>query len=453
MYNRPWCFAQFERLARETWPDCQPVSVSEHRSADTWGLSTAFYAAFKKEGEGTDDVPLTESEISDMILRCRLLRLLDRSYASRLLLAMYRAIEQCLDEQRPVAALSISVDSYVIHVLSVACRKRGIPFVGIVPSFVNGYFRVSVLGERTESRRADDEEIRQVTDMLMGREYKPVFLAQTPKAVQRRALRGWLRNLPKPLWFRFRRWLSGDQLNYHYMTTQLWSQRYWSLTPSGYSGERPTSRQDIAGVDALTPLIFLPLQVAPETTIDYWSADVSWIDYEQRVLEIIAEYRGDIVFLVKEHPNAVGMRSPGFYRQLERSSCIMIAPELTSNSVLDLCDGALICTGSVGFEAALRGLPVFSDSRPFHTADSFIRPIAALRDFYKSRDDGFEDPKGRNSAAQRNERIVRHLLEGLLPGQLINDGSWSADDPSHIEANASVARSLRGFLARFEQGD
>lgn len=450
IYNRPWHFEQFEHLAREIWPGCQPISVSEHKSADPYGLSAAFYAAIETQRAGMRPDHLSEQDVADVILRCRLLRTLDIVTARKLVFAMDHAVEICLQKHQPVSALSITVDSYVIHLICLACRRRGIPFIGLIPSFVSGYFRITALGERTFIRAVEEAEAERIRDMLLRPEYKPDYLAQTPWGARKRAVRNWMRNLPKPLWFRARLLISGDRLNYHYMASQLIAQRYWSLWPQRYRGQRPERRGDLRGMDTNKPLVFLPLQMSPEATIDYWSTDTSWIDYENRVLSLLDTYRGSCIFLVKEHPNVLGFRTRGFYRRLKsRNNCVMIAPEVSSNDVLDMCDATVICTGTVGFEAALRGVPVYSDSRQHHLPESFVKPVAELK---KLRTEHIGKTDVRFTATNRPDdesiQLTRAVLEGLLIGHLNFSKPWRHENEDDARNNTVAAHSIREFLAR-----
>ena len=437
IYNRPWHFEQFEHLAREIWPDCDPISVSEHKSADQYGLRGSFYSALKARISSAD---LSEDEILNVILRCRLLRTLKSHKARSIVLAMNHAIESCLDQINPAGVLSVTIDSYVIHLIYLGCKRRGIPFIGLIPSFVKGYFRIAALGESQSARVVSDSEVNAVCETLLNPDYKPSFLVRTTKDMKKRAVRNWLRNLPKPIWFRARRLATNDPLNCHYLTTQIISQRYWSIWPQSYKGEEIIALGDLKILGSGKPLVFLPLQMSPEATIDYWSTDIDWIDYENYVLDIIDRYKDNCVFLLKEHPNVLGFRSPGFYDRLKsRENCIMIATETASNKVLEVCNATLVCTGTVGFEASMRGVPVYSDNSIWHLPQGTVRPLNTLAEL-----------SSESRVDSRNcEGLVRNLLIGLLPGDLVNDGSWQQDNPNDVKRNVEVATSIKAYYLQF----
>ncbi|WP_417592037.1 hypothetical protein [Parasphingorhabdus sp.] len=415
VYVRPWNMAQFSDLAQGIWPDVSQVHVSEHGAVDQGGLKTAFYAAYKHISEDLQPLCLAEDQIADILLRCRLLRSIPLRRARRLLLAAEQAIEEVLDHHKPRAMLSITVDSYILQIFYLACQRRNIPFYGLVPSFINGYFRLTAMGERVVARDVPQQEIDAVTEQLLSTSYKPDFLPKSSHALRTKARKLWRRNLVKPAYFEARRRLSGDPLNYHYWSTSITARRYWSLRIQDYDGCIPRNRTDLPTISLEKPLIFLPLQMSPEATIDYWSTDTSWIDYEARVLKLLKTTADSHTILVKEHPNLLGFRSPGFYRRLaECSNAILVDAGVSANQLIQISDGVIICTGTVGFEAALRGLPVYTNSAPFHLPDNVALPLEELAKPCPARQN--------NITVQK--LMIRHVLEGLLPGEFINDGSW-----------------------------
>ncbi len=439
-YVRPWNVEQFEHIANLVWPDAKIHSVSEHPSVDECGLKDSFYTQFKHADKLAASTRLSEELIADIILRCRLLRAIPEQKARRMVFAMEAAIRERLDKYKPEAILSITVDSYVLHLLDHIASEQKIDFIGLVPSFVNGYFRVTSQGEKNGKRAVQTSEIDATLSLLLKSGYKPNFLAGSTDIMRKRARKRWARNLIKPFWFRFKRLISGDPLNYHYYSTQIVAERYWSLTPHIYSD--PKKEFEVASLQGARSRshIFFPLQMSPEATIDYWSADNRWVEYEDNVLKIIEKYSDKVTFLIKEHPNVVGMRSGSFYKRLnDAKSCIIIPAQVDSNAVLLSSDGVLICTGTVGFEAALRGIPVYSESEPFHLQTSMMKPLADM---------GAADPDAKIDTPSKvqTEAMAMYLLEGLLSGHFINDGSWRKGNRSHIEANRVIANSLREYL-------
>jgi capsule polysaccharide modification protein KpsS len=186
------------------------------------------------------------------------------------------------------------------------------------------------------------------------------------------------------------------------------------------------------------PTLFLPLQMSPEATIDYWSTDMKWIDYEDFVCDLVGKFSPNFRIVVKEHPNVVGFRTAGFYKRLAAiPSCSLVHHKVNSNQILKACDGVIVCTGSVGFEAFLRGKPVFTSSEIFYDERNYTHRLNEL----------FES--GQLPAALDDSvctDAVESLLKCVAPGKFINDGTWSALNPEHLEENAKVAKAITLYL-------
>jgi len=179
--------------------------------------------------------------------------------------------------------------------------------------------------------------------------------------------------------------------------------------------------------------------MSPEATIDYWSSDTRWIDYERFILDLVRRYRGKWRFVVKEHPNLMGYRSRGFYKRLDAEpNCVMVAPKVPSNKLISMCQSVLVCTGTAGFEAALRGKPVLSDSEPYYAPPGILLPVDTLEGELPS---PIED-----SARQR--ALMEHVLRGTLPGRFLNNGKWDVDNPEHRVWSETMAASIEGYLSR-----
>ncbi|MFG6584650.1 hypothetical protein [Sulfitobacter sp. 1A12779] len=439
LYVRPWNKTQMQHLACGIFGAGATLhQTSEHASIDKSGLSAALTAIFGKIKPDASFRHLSAPETTDITLRCRLLRSFDPATARRLLLAAEQAISDVLDKARPDAMLSLTIDSYIMDVFATLCAQRGIRFIGIVPSFVKEHFRVTTRGEYVPCRTVSEAEIDKALANLTNQDYRPDFLVQSEHEMRRQMWRLWLRNFPKPLWFALKRMNPSERLNYHYWASQVVAQRYWSPWPQSLDGLSGPALARLQG-EGGPPLVYLPLQMSPEATIDYWSHDTRWIAYEEFVLSLIRQYRKTRRFVVKEHPNLLGFRSRGFYKRLAKEpNCVIASPKVASNDLVELCDGVVVCTGSAGFEAALRGKPVYSDSNPYYLPLGALRPLAALQD---------DLPKAAITPEQQRA-MVAFMLGGTLPGRFLNNGRWSVESEEHRVWSARMAQSIRSILDR-----
>ncbi|WBU40026.1 hypothetical protein [Marinobacter alkaliphilus] len=439
IYARPWNEAQFYDLANRTWPKTSVGIISEHSDVDQSGFFKYFYSYFEESKKYSNILPYIEfdnDEVSSIVIRCRLLRSIPYSLALQLIFSASNAINQVLDEQHPNYVLSVTVDSYIIDLLARLSRKKGARFIGLAPTFVNGYFRITERGEKAVNREVSADEVESVLAMLTDQKYKPQWLAPDRGTIRKKAVKLWARNLVKPMWFAFYSRWKNDPLNAHYMTTDIVSRRYLSLFPRLYNEVGKVADVQTAIEKDTRTSVFLPLQMSPEATIDYWSSDLSWIDYEEKILSTVKRQSEKHLFIVKEHPNVFGFRTPGFYDELRQiNNVVLVNPEVSSNDLLQICDSVLVCTGTVGFEALVRGKAVFSSSEPFYAEPSVFRSL--------------DDEVGDCHVYAPSE-LVEYLLSGFLPGTFNNDGSWGNDLKSGKLNNEVVADSLRNYIGDSE---
>jgi hypothetical protein len=409
------------------------VIASVKRGLDQCGLSARYY-----ELVGSSAPHVANSLDGDTIRRCRILRSLPREEACRHVWALRTAVSELLDRYRPNMVLSETTDSFVIDVLQQEAAGRGIEFVGLTQSFVNGYARVTTRGEHRALREPPAAEVDSVLSLLQQRTYQPSFV----KRGRTGGLERWGRNLLRFPYFVLRRRLSGEPYNTDYWAGEIVSKRLLHPIPRMGLGDE----QWAAAVRSQAlPVVYLPLQQDPEATIDYWCDNDRALDYEGMIIDVIERHAGSLHFLVKEHPNVIGFRHPGLYRKLERLSNVTICPTYApSNTVLDEVDAVMVWTGTVGFEAALRGLPVLTVCRPYYAAGvGFFRidqahHSAEVRQF-------IEENPGKD--AETNGRLlVTHVLSGLIPGSFRSSWSWSERNPNHTRMARELGSTLAGVF-------
>ncbi len=183
----------------------------------------------------------------------------------------------------------------------------------------------------------------------------------------------------------------------------------------------------------------------PQATVDYWCEDLDAVDYDAYLLRLVHHLKSDFTLLFKEHPNVLGYRNPTLYNALSQIDSVIFAPTQTnSHELVDASDAVLVWTGSVGFEAAIRGKPVLTTCDPYYVhGPSFKKislqtPVTEVKRFLESFD--------HEAAVERNQELLAHVLAGALPGRYIIDGSWSADKPEHVEYAKNIAVQIKGYL-------
>jgi len=355
---------------------------------------------------------------------------------------MRDAIRTVFDEYEPDVVLSETIDSYIMDLMYFESLKRNIPFIGLIAVFVNGYFRVSARGEHNCMRSPGAQEVSDVLQVLENKSYLPDFVRKDKKNPTLSILRKWLRNIIKIPYFFLKRYVSGDFYNYHYWQSVIISKQWLHFRPRFEIGNKNW-------LDSLSvvnkPVIYLPLQMIPEATVDYWCETTDVIDYDNSLLKFIDSHQ-ELHFLIKEHPNVIGYRNPSLYDRLSKLFNVTICPtQVESNSLFEHYDAVLVWTGTVGFETVLRGKPALCFSRPYYfpNEDYFklIRLNTSSAEIVE-----YIDQCGNGLSVEQKRELVSHLLSGVDKGRLIVDGSWNPSSDSDNKEMILLADSLKRYI-------
>lgn len=444
VYSRPPVLSEFSFIAEHAFPDAERLIMSEALRVDQSGLAEGFGRALAKGNGG--EHRWSAEELEDIRFRDRLLRSLPKARALELMAAMTTALDTALERARPDVILSTSVDSYVLDILGRLARKRGILFLGVIGSFVRGCFRLTERGEFVTARDPADQEVEAVLDKLLQRDYTPTYMMPSQGNLRRIAFRRWLEDIARFGYFGARRVLIPSERYYHHAWLSQTVVRERLHFPPSCDGSDPEWRRRLAATSPAR-LFYLPLQYFPEATIDYWCPDHTVIDYLPRTVEFARELARHGTVIVKEHPSFCGMRTPAFYRDLASIDGVLIAParEL-SNDLVAQSDFTVVWTGTVGFEAALKGKPVIALGSPYYACGRHIADHAWGGDLEQTIE-GLEAQCREPPTRSEQLAMVRHVLSGTLTGILKNNGRFNVEDPEHAAGARRAAEALRDYVA------
>lgn len=439
----PWSDKYLDSIVKEISSDNESLILSAHKKVDHSGLWLSYYQ-YLKANKDSDITIEASNEDLDIVKRCRLLRALKLKEALLHLYSMRKAVIDVFDNFQPDIVLTETIDSYVMDLLYFEANKRGIHFLGLVGVFLNGYYRISARGEYNKTREPTDKEVIDTLRELEKKDYLPAFVVKDKKKPTYSVLRKWARTLIKVPYFYIKRWSSGDYYNYHYWYGVIGSIEWSHVWPKLNLGSDSWS-EEVSGCGK--KVIYIPLQMFPEATVDYWCQDVEVIDYDNVLCRFIANHP-DLHFLIKEHPNVIGYRNPSLYKRLHKFDNVSVCPtQVNSNSLFNFYDAVLVWTGTVGFESALRGKPVFCFAAPYYFPNSnYYLPV--------SEDSNTEDlvtyiqNHSEILNASKKKQLVKHSLSSVLEGRLIVDGSWDASSPDDMKQMKVLARSLGEYIER-----
>lgn len=445
-YVRPWNVEQFKFIAQRLAPNSKIICCSEHPKIDEANISSNYYINLKKakKQEHLNLPGIDEYQITELIQRCRLLRKLQRNEALQHVWAMGMAIAQALDKSEPRLVLSLTIDSYVMDLFRLLSEARGIRFVGLIGTFVNGYYRVSARGEQNFNSSTDPSIIEDLLAKLIATNYTPAFNLRSVSKPRRSVQRRWIANLARVPYFFSKRIFSGDYYNYHYWVSQLVSMEHAHLCPPRDPGNYAWTQRIR---NSKKQKIFIPLQMFPECTVDYWCQNIKAIDYYKTLTSLINKLSERFQVVVKEHPSVMGSRPRGFYRSLSTDHRVIVVPTYEpSNNVLNEVDGVVVWTGSVGFEAILRGKAVFGLAWPYYASGDRLCLISEDPDL-DAMIQHIERCSANPITKHEQHAVMHHLVNQLFKGTFTNDGSWNQSDIQHVgHAEEMAASLLKGYI-------
>ncbi len=336
--------------------------MADGKAPGTADTRVRFYAALKA-GEETD--LLSEDDFEDIIARCRLLRNIDPSQARSMVNAMTLTLSEALERSDPDAVLSHLVDEYVLSILALLAKRRGIEFVGYCYSFFPNRVLMTRFsrGQPQNFRDPDDEEVESILGEISQRFFRQNYL-QPAEYTRFQHVKYMARHYAKHIAFWSRGFVESDPWNVHYAITPYIADR---RRLSDYPVRAQFCEDWKAALEAgriskpNMPVVYIPLGYFPESTIDFWTPDRRILKYQDMMVDIARTLSKDCIVVVKEHAHMLGARDPSLYGALnDIENVISVHPSEFSNDVLDASDVVLLGAGSVGVEAPIRAKPVVS---------------------------------------------------------------------------------------------
>lgn len=439
----PWCSDQFKTIAEGFDASAKIRFVSGFRKLDQTGLVDAYYKYINAQDRMISSDPQDE----EVILRCRLMRAIPNNLAKRHVSAMRQAIREMLLRESPDVFICESVDQYLHDLLFQETERLGVVGYGLIRTFVNGYFRISTRGEMQVVREPNAHEVSVILTNLIDDKYIPQNLVSLKRSLFQTYFKIYISNHMRIIYFAALRWITGEVYNYHYWSSILTTKKYYAhIIPRISFGDLEWRRR-ISKSNRL--VIFIPLQHVPEATVDYWAEDVEMVDYENRLIAFINNLNSDFQILVKEHPGVWGFRKPSFYRAIERanSSFIVCPAAVSAQECVAASDAVLVWTGSVGFEAALRGKAVLTTCIPYYSIGSRFKKVT-LTTANSEISDFIRNVSEAPITIEEQITMVRNLLCGIIAGTFKNDGKFDRFNQTDIDEAKHVGKYLRHVYDR-----
>lgn len=430
VYTRPAWRSWWWKVARESFSGCNLVGLSEFSGAGDINLMQRFYELWPRS---SSELYNPQIDFEEVRLRCRLLNKLPRSKAQRMMACAWQAINEILDEVEPQFILTMTIDSYVMDLLARAAKLKGIRFLGVSNCPIPGYSLVSERGEHNVVRKPSDIEVDQVKKAILSDDFKPKYMIGDKDY-------SLLGHAKRVAYFKLKRglnWLQRikDPYNYNIMVLPYAAdkKRFRDCLINRYFDSDPLAKW----VDSDRPRLYIPLHFVPEATVNYWTPNLEFIDYENVLLEAVGLLSDRYSIIAKEHPAAIGTRDASFYRRLKSiPNLSLVHADFHSIALIEKCDAVLTWTGTVGFESVLRNKKCILLGHPYYYLQEFFTKVEDFADLA-----AIGGGKEISASDCDAERIIKHVLSGTLDGTFGQKGYLCSDNALRL------GKSIRNYVA------
>jgi hypothetical protein len=424
--------------------------MSDLRGDGDWSLVEDFYR-FMGSGDSAAAAiaRFGEEGCADIIVRCRVLRSLERQLALRMIGGMAQAIERAFDDLDPDLVLTFTIDRYVMDVMARTARARNIDFLEMTTSIIPNEVMFMRRGRPVRLREPSRHDIETAVRVLCEPDFAPAYVRDAKKFSIWQFWRVFGYFALRGTYFNVLRFVRSDPVNVHYMDAL--KRLKHKVRPGDVMVLKLLDRNWEARLCDLPRerRVFLGLQLFPEASIDYWLESHDMLAHDNvvvRYCEVLGE-AGYRIF-VKDHPLQFGFRQRELIQRLSNLPSVTLVPyEVPASLLVGKCATSVTFTGTIGFQAALSGLCSVV-TKPYYATERHFLHVRSLEEIegLVDRLTAWEVPKDM-AAARRG--IVEHLAAISVKGDYFTWRKFDPDKPAAREAVEPLARSLNQYLPRF----
>lgn len=199
------------------------------------------------------------------------------------------------------------------------------------------------------------------------------------------------------------------------------------------------NRQDISSFKD-KKFVFYGFHKQPESSIDVCGRYNE--DQFQSIINIWRQLPPDWFLLIKEHSNAIGDRSLSYFRKFNKFPHIILLDErMDSHEIMENAQLVVTNTGTIGLEAALKGIPAVSLSKVVFNCLNYCR-FMNWEDFEKY--DSLEDLVREIRSLPQNVEAYKELLKKYSFKGYMGDTN---SKPRMLEDKENMANLADAFYA------
>ncbi|MCA6117801.1 hypothetical protein J6524_23415 [Bradyrhizobium sp. WSM 1738] len=426
------------------------VVLSDLRDDGDYSLVDDFYRFIDKgDAAAVAIARFGEEGCADIILRCRVLRSIDRSLALKMIGGMTQAIEQAFDRLDPHLVMTFTIDRYVMDVMERTARRRGIDFLEMTTSIIPDQVMLMRRGRPARLREPSAENIDAAIGELCTEDFAPAYVRDAKRFSQARFWRIFGYYAVRGAFFNVWRFVKRDRYNCHYLDAlkRLKHKVRVSDVAALKLLDHDWDKQ-LAGLPR-ERRVFLGLQLFPEASMDYWLKSRDMLAHDDvlvRYCEVLG--RAGYHIFVKDHPLQFGFRQRELFERLSKLSFVTLVPyDVPANLLIGKCGVSVTFTGTIGLQAALAGLCSIA-TEPYYATEQHFMNVKDV-DEVDALAERLAQWRLPDDLAVIRREIVRHLASISVEGDYFGWRNFDAGDAAARASVEPLVRSLNAHLPRF----
>lgn len=322
------------------------------------------------------------------------------------------------------------------------CREKKIPFRSLSSSRIGGYFYWSV-DEFNNSPQLEAVVKRHESEIsLNGESLKQlpeassIYTYFSQKGGDRRSFMRAVKGATHQLVMRLYHQIKGYQKSrfgyYAFSSAMSVINQWWEMNRTEH---KPFV--DMRSINQYSQIVLFPLQYEFEASLYGESPEANSLLLA--VYETAISLPLGVVLAVKEHPLQPGRRPNEFYKKISQlPNVVLLKPSLNTQQVLEKSRAVVQINSSLGYEAVVQGIPVFSFSRhgPIQASSNNTQirkseDLNLLRDFLLEQDNTAKFER-RRATGTAYVSAIEEFCFSIPKIQKIVDGEIENNDLSEM---------------------
>jgi hypothetical protein len=312
-------------------------------------------------------LPYNDTELNDIIQRCRLLRSMKKEDSINFIKSAFISIEQFIDTTKVDIFISPRIENYIFDLMERSLKRKNKRFIGLWRSaFLKNHFFFTNRGETISVREPGDDEVISFINKIGNISFKATSI--NGKVNIFTFLNKYFKYLFRDTALEILRQLWHYKYNFRELATRYHCIDYkvplFNIVPNSISS---ITLNKILNNGKLK--IFIALQVNPEATIDYYCKNINFINIPDTLDNIISKFsNAGFDVIIKDHPNMNGRRN--FYHinnfTKKYKNVYIVPSKISSNYLLNHCNCVFTWSGTISIQSYFNSISTISIAPPFY---------------------------------------------------------------------------------------